>query len=78
MPSRLEAAPLNQLAVTLGIAIDKRQLLMGQPNSIQASVYLTHEERVARLDAIFAKYIKPANPDMVNGVISEDASRWED
>jgi hypothetical protein len=57
IPEKLESAPLNQLAVTMGIAIDKRLLLQGQPNSIQAGVHLTQEQRIQRLDAIFAPHM---------------------
>jgi hypothetical protein len=32
-------------------------LLLGQPDSIQAGVYLTREERIAKLDAIFSKHL---------------------
>ncbi len=53
MPSKLDTAPLNQVAVALGICIDKRQLLLGQPNSIQAGVFLTADQREARLREIF-------------------------
>jgi hypothetical protein len=58
MPEKLPTAPLNQVAVALGIAIDKRLLLLGQPNQIGISVHLTQEQRAKRLDDIFQRHLQ--------------------
>jgi len=41
------------LAISPGIVIDKRQLLLGRPNNIQAAVFLPKEQRIERLRQIF-------------------------
>lgn len=49
MPGKIEGASLQQLATSLGIAIDKVQLLKGQPTSITAAMGLSERERAERV-----------------------------
>lgn len=65
IPAKLDTAPLNQCAVALGIAIDKRQLLLGQATSIQAGVFLTTQQREEKLSQIFAKRMIGKPQDVV-------------
>ena len=67
IPEKIDSASLNQLAIALGVSIDKRLLLLGQPNSIQAGVYLTQEQRVKRLDEIFARHLPAPQQTPGNG-----------
>jgi len=77
IPEALDSAPLNQLAVALGISIDKRLLLQGQPNSIQAGVYLTREQRVQALDSIFSRHQADVRQPDLSGASADD-SREDD
>jgi hypothetical protein len=73
MPAKLEDASLQQSATAAGILIDKAQLLRQRPTSIQAGVYLTQEQRVARLDAIFAPHrLQLAEKTLVQAQIVEE------
>ena len=49
MPGKIEGANLQQLATSLGIAVDKVQLLKGKPTSITADTTLTPQERADRV-----------------------------
>jgi hypothetical protein len=72
MPSKLEDATLQQSATAAGILIDKAQLLRQRPTSIQAGVYLTQEQKVARLDAIFAPHLQRSVALAVEGQIGQE------
>lgn len=54
LPDKIGRANLQQTATTLGIVIDKMQLLKGEPTNIQQDYGdLTDEERSRRIAAIF-------------------------
>jgi hypothetical protein len=72
MPAKIEDASLQQSATAAGILIDKAQLLRQRPTSIQAGVYLTVEERAARLDAIFARHQAPPEEVVDGRVVDEE------
>jgi transposase-like protein len=52
---RASRADLKELAVCLGIAIDKMLLLRRQPNQIIATETMTHEQRVVAVQALLAR-----------------------
>lgn len=62
LPGKLDSASAKDAAITLGIALDKMQLLRGEPTSIHES--LSEDERAARvaelLDAARARRDGPA------------------
>lgn len=49
MPDKLAEASLQQIALTLGIAVDKMRLLREQATAIQKNERLTDEERADRV-----------------------------
>lgn len=65
MPAKIQAAGLQQVAVSLGISVEKARLLKGEPTSISGVPFpldlekLT-DEQLAQLDAIFAAAGLPA------------------
>ena len=52
LPEKIAAAPLNQLAVSLGIAIDKARLIRGQPTS-----YNQNDNRNLNANAVLDKFV---------------------
>ncbi len=52
IPAALPEAQLKELTVALGIVVDKKQLLRGQPTQIHGE-HLTDDERAARVAALF-------------------------
>jgi hypothetical protein len=71
MPAKVQDASLQQSATAAGILIDKAQLLRQRPTSIQAGVYLTQEQKIARIDAIFAPHLKACSGVAVEAEIVE-------
>lgn len=66
IPDKIDAAPLNQTAVALGIAIDKARLLRGQPTNINDN---TH--RIAELtDAEIDQRIRELEERLPGGVVA--------
>lgn len=65
-PDKFETATLQQVAVALGIAVEKCLLLRNKPTAITHDVSLTDEQRNQRvaelLDAARARGIGPASP----------------
>ena len=55
IPSKLDAANLQQVAVSLGIVIDKMQLLKGMPTAITEDASLSDEERANRVAALLER-----------------------
>lgn len=53
IPAKVDSANLQQIATTLGIVIDKMQLLSGQPTDrSQIDITISDEERVARIASL--------------------------
>lgn len=52
MPGKITAANLQQVATSLGITIDKMQLLRGKPTGIVDDASLTDDIRAARIAAL--------------------------
>lgn len=55
MPSKILDASLKDTATAVGIAIDKRQLLTGQPTAIQRNEGLTEDERASRVAELLGR-----------------------
>jgi hypothetical protein len=55
LSGKVPEANLQQTAVALGIVIDKRQILSGQPTQIGAYAHLTIEQRREQLAEIFER-----------------------
>jgi hypothetical protein len=72
MPAKFEDATLQQSPTAAGILIDKAQLLRQRPTSIQAGVYLTREQKVARLDEIFAPHLLAPSETVVQAEVVEE------
>lgn len=66
MVSKIEEATLQQTAVSLGIVIDKMQLLTGQPTDIVDDASITDDERAKRIAAILdrARTRRAGQPDI--------------
>jgi len=58
VPGKLGEAPLREVALSLGIAIDKMQVLRGQPDAITGNVYLSDTERAERIADLFERAAK--------------------
>lgn len=55
LPSKLKRADARSAAITLGIALDKAQLLSGQPTNITRTNELTDDQRRARLASFLGR-----------------------
>jgi transposase-like protein len=55
LPGKLAMASVQQLATTLGIAVDKMQVLRGKPSTINQETIADPEKRKARIDELLAK-----------------------
>lgn len=71
LPDKLQDATLQQCATSLGIIVDKRQLLMGKPTGIVDDASLTDLERANRVNTLLD--IARARRD--GQVVSTDSSR---
>lgn len=52
LPEKIEEASLQQTATSLGIVVDKMQLLRGQPTNITDDASLTDDERAKRVASL--------------------------
>ena len=52
IPDKIKEASLQQTATSLGIAVDKMQLLRGKPTAINQDGEMTPEQRKARIDEL--------------------------
>lgn len=55
IPDKLQSASVQQLATTLGIVVDKMQILAGKPTVITEPQLLPPEERRRRIDELITK-----------------------
>ena len=53
LPGKVDEMSGKDIAVSLGIAVDKMLILRGQPTSITGNVDITDEDRTERLTALF-------------------------
>jgi hypothetical protein len=72
MQAKVPNANLQKSTTAAGILIDKAQLLRQRRTSIQAGVYLTQEQKVARLDEIFAPHLLQLAENVVQAHVVEE------
>ncbi len=73
LPAKIEAAPFQQVATSIGILIDKMRLLRNEPTEIARTEGAANDPLTARIDSLAAAFARAADREEAGAVPTDGA-----